>query len=45
MKNSHKSYGMVCKDDGFCEIVLPSQKDNVLKVNKYVRPDKTLYIF
>ena len=45
MKNKHKSYEKICKDDDFCEIVLPSQKDNVLKFNKYVRPDKTLYIF
>ena len=34
----------VCKNKDFCGIVMPSQKDNLLQFNQYVKSDKMPYI-
>ena len=34
----------VCKNKDFCEIVMPSEKDNTLKFNQYMKSDKIPYI-
>ena len=33
MENKLKSHGEVCKDEGFCGIEMPSEKNNILKFN------------
>ena len=34
----------VCKNKYFCRIVMPSQKDNILEFNQYMKSDKMPYI-
>ena len=34
------SYKKVCKNKGFCGIVMHSEKDNILKFNQYLKSDK-----
>ena len=34
----------VCKNKGFCGILMPSEKDNILKFNQYSKSDKMPYI-
>ena len=43
-KNKLKSYEKVCKNKDFCGIVMPSQKDKLLKFNQYMKPNKAPYI-
>ena len=39
-----KSHEKVCKNKDFCGNVMPSEKDNVLEFNKYMKSDKMPYI-
>ena len=32
------------KNEDFCGIVIPSEKDNILEFNQYMKSDKMLYI-
>ena len=34
----------VCKNNDFCEIVMSSEKDNILEFNRYMKSDKMPYI-
>ena len=43
-KNKLKSHEKVCKNKDFCEIVMPSEKDNILEFNQYMKSDKIPYI-
>ena len=43
-ENKLKSHEKVCKKKDFCEIVMPSEKHNVLEFNQYMKTDKILYI-
>ena len=40
IENKLKSYEKVCKNIDFCEIVMPSEKDNALESNQYMKSDK-----
>ena len=40
-ENKVKSHKKVCKNEDFCGIVLPSQKDNILNLNQYMKSNKT----
>ena len=44
IKNKLKSQEKVCKNIGFCRIVIPSEKDTILEFNQYVKSDKMSYI-
>ena len=42
-ENKLKSHGKVCKNKIFCGIVMPSEKDNTLEFNQYMKSDKMLF--
>ena len=42
--NKLKSHEKVCKNKEFCGIVMPSEKDNILEFNQYMKSDKMPYI-
>ena len=39
-----KSHEKVCKNKDFCGIVMPSEKNQILKFNQYMKSDKMPYI-
>ena len=39
-----KSHEKVCQNKDFCGIVVPSEKDNILEFNQYMKSDKMPYI-
>ena len=39
-----KSHEKLCKNKDFCGIVMPSQKDNILEFNQYMKSHKIIYI-
>ena len=43
-ENKFKSHEKVCKNKNFSGIVMPSEKDNILEFNKYMKSDKMSYI-
>ena len=43
-ENKLKSHEKVCKNKDFCGIVMPSEKDNILEFNQYMKSDKMSYI-
>ena len=43
-ENKLKSHEKVRKNKDFCGIVLPSEKDNILELNQYMKSDKMSYI-
>ena len=43
-ENKFKSHEKVCKNKNFSRILMPSQKDNMLKFNQYMKLDKMTYI-
>ena len=43
-ENNFKPIEKVCKDKDFCGILMPSEKDNILGFNQYMKSDKMLYI-
>ena len=40
-----KSHEKLRKNIGFCGIVMPSEKDNILEFNQYMKSDKMAYIY
>ena len=40
-ENKLECHEKVCKNKNFCEIPLPTQKNNILKFNQYIKSDKT----
>ena len=43
-ENKLKSLEKVSKNKHFCGIVMPTQKDNILQFNQYMKSDKMAYI-
>ena len=43
-KNMIKSHEEVCKNRYFCLIVMPSEKENILEFNQYMKSDEMSYI-
>ena len=43
-ENKLKSHEKVCKNKDFCGITMPSEKDNILEFNQYMKSDKIPYI-
>ena len=43
-ENKHKSHEKVCTNKDFGGIVMPSEKDNILEFNQYMKTDKMSYI-
>ena len=43
-ENKLKFHEKVCKNNDFCSIVFPSEKDNILEFNHYMKSDKIPYI-
>ena len=43
-ENKLKSYEKVCENKDFCEIVVLSEKDNILEFSQYMKSDKMPYI-
>ena len=43
-ENKLKSHEKVCKNEDFCGIVMPSEKDNLLEFNQCMKSDKMRYI-
>ena len=43
-ENTLKSHEKLCKNKDFCGIVMPSEKDKMLKRNQYMKCDKMQYI-
>ena len=43
-ENKVKSHKKVCEKKEFWGIVIPSEKNNILKFNQYMKSDKMLYI-
>ena len=39
-ENELKSYKIVCENKGFCGILMPSQKDNILEFNQHMKSGK-----
>ena len=44
IENKLKSYEKVCKNEDFCGMVIPSEKDNILEFKQYMKSDKMPYI-
>ena len=44
-ENKPKSHEKVCKNKDICGITMPSEKNNILEFNQYMKPDKMQYIF
>ena len=42
-ENRLKSLEKVCKNKDFCGIAMPSEKDNILEFNQYMKSDKMSY--
>ena len=43
-ENRLKSYEKICKNKDFCRIAMPSEKDNILEFNQYMKLDKIPHI-
>ena len=43
-ENKLNSREKACKNKDFCGIVMPSEKDNFLELNQYIKSDKMSYI-
>ena len=44
IENKFKSHEKICKTKDFCGIVMPSEKNNILEFNQYMKLDKMPYI-
>ena len=42
-ENKINSHGKVCKNKYLCRILMPSEKDNILEFNQYMKSDKMPY--
>ena len=43
-KKTLKSHDKACKNENFCEIEIPSEKDNILELNQHMKLNKMPYI-
>ena len=43
-ENKLQSRKKACKNKDFCGIVMPSEKNNILELNQYMKSDKVPYI-
>ena len=43
-ENKFKSNVKICKNKDFCGIVMPTEKNKILKFNQYMKSDKMSYI-
>ena len=43
-ENKLKSHKKVCRNKNFCGTAMPSEKDNILEFDRYIKSDKMLYI-
>ena len=43
-ENELKSHEKICENKDFCGIAMPSEKDNILELNQYMKSDKMPYI-
>ena len=43
-ENKLKSHENACKNKDFCAIAMPSEKNNILEFNQYMKSDKMPYI-
>ena len=43
-ENKLRCHEKVCKSKDFCGIVMPSEKDNILEFNPYMKSDKMPYV-
>ena len=43
-ENKLKSHEKVCRKKDFCVIVMPSEKDDILEFNQYIKSNKMQYI-
>ena len=43
-ENKLKSHEKVCKNKDFCGILMPSEKDEILEFNQYMKSDKVPFI-
>ena len=43
-ENKLNFHEKVCKNKNFCGIAMPSERDNMLEFNQYMRSDKIIYI-
>ena len=43
-KNKLESHEKVCKNKEFCRIIMPSENNNLLEFNQYLKSDKMPYI-
>ena len=43
-ENKLKSHEKVCKYKDFCGIVMPSEEENILEFNQYMKSDKTPHL-
>ena len=43
-ENRLKFHEKVCKNKDFCGVVMPSENDNILEFNQYIKSDKMPYI-
>ena len=44
LEQKPKSHEKIYKNKNFCRIAIPSQKDNILQFNQYMKSDKIPYI-
>ena len=44
IENNLRSHEKVCKNEDFCGIVMPSEKNEVLELYQYIKLDKMTYI-
>ena len=43
-KNKHESYKNVCKNKGFCNVIIPSEDTRILKSNQHQKSNKILFV-
>ena len=43
-ENKLKSHKKLCKNKDFCGIIMPSDEDDILEFNQYMKSDKMQYI-
>ena len=39
-----KSHEKICQNKDFCKVVMPSERNNILEFNQYMKSDKMPYI-
>ena len=44
-KNKLESHKKVCENEGFCNVVMPSEETEILEFNQYQKSNKSLFAF